>query len=132
MRVHRDSKKRGLGKKALVVDDNASIRKQVIAAFLSNGFESCTEAEDGKEAIAAAKRIKPDVITLDLSMPVMNGLEAAPEMRKILPDTPIILFTMYADGMLQEEAARAGVTLVLPKTVPLSTLLEKAYEVMGV
>jgi two-component system chemotaxis response regulator CheY len=131
VRVHRDARKRGTGKKALIVDDNASIRKLVIAAFLSNGFEACAEAENGKEAIAAAKLMKPDVITLDLSMPVMNGLEAAPEMRKILPNTPIILFTMYGDGSLQAEASKAGITLVLSKTVPLTTLLKKAHEVMG-
>jgi two-component system chemotaxis response regulator CheY len=130
--LDQNASKRGTGKKALVVDDNASIRKLVIEAFLSNGFDACAEAENGKEAIAAAKRTKPDVITLDLSMPVMNGLEAAPEMRKILPDTPIILFTMYGDGTLQAEASKAGITLVLPKTVSLTTLLDKAHEVMGI
>lgn len=132
MKIHKDITKRGVGKKALVVDDNASIRKMVISAFLSNGFEQCAEAENGKEGIEAARRLKPDVITLDLSMPVMNGLEAAPELRKILPNTPIILFTMYGDARLQAEASKAGITLVLPKTVPLSMLLDKAHEVMGI
>jgi two-component system chemotaxis response regulator CheY len=67
-------KKRGAGKIVLVVDDKVTIRKTLAAAFLSDGFKTCAEAENGKEAIEVAKQIKPDVITLDLSMPVMNGL----------------------------------------------------------
>ena len=123
--------KRGVGKTVLVVDDNDSIRRMLAAAFLSDGFRACVEAENGEEAIALAERVKPDVITLDLSMPVMNGLQAAPELRKLLPNTPIILFTLYADSVLKADALRAGVNLVLLKTEPLPTHVEKAHELMG-
>jgi two-component system chemotaxis response regulator CheY len=129
--VVRDAKKRGIGKTVLVVDDNAAIRKLLAAAFLSDGFKTCGEAENGKEGIEVAKQIKPDVITLDLSMPVMNGLEAAPRLRKLFPKTPIILFSLYSDSVLKTDASRAGVNLVLLKTEPLSTLVEKAHELMG-
>jgi len=88
--LERDPKKRGAGKSVLVVDDNAAIRKMLASAFLSNGFKTCGEAENGKEAVEAAKQINPDVITLDLSMPVMNGLTAASKLRRIFPTTPII------------------------------------------
>jgi two-component system chemotaxis response regulator CheY len=131
VQIERDPKKRGVGKTVLVVDDNAAIRKMLAAAFLSDGFETCGEAENGKEGIEAAKQIKPDVITLDLSMPVMNGLEAASELRKIFPNTPIILFTLYGDGLLRTEASKAGVSLVLLKTVALSTLVDHAHKLMG-
>lgn len=131
MEIESDPKKRGVGKTVLVVDDNAAIRKMLAAAFLSDGFETCGEAENGKEGIELAKQIKPDLITLDLSMPVMNGLEAASELRKIFPNTPIILFTLYGDSLPKTEASRAGVSLVLLKTVPLSTLIGKAHELMG-
>jgi two-component system chemotaxis response regulator CheY len=123
--------KRGVGKTVLVVDDNDSIRRMLAAAFLSDGFGTCVEAENGEEAIALAERVQPDVITLDLSMPVMNGLEAAPKLRKLLPNTPIILFTLYADSVLKTDASRAGINLVLLKTEPLPTLVEKAHELMG-
>jgi CheY-like chemotaxis protein len=123
--------KRGIGKIAMVVDDNAAIRKKLAAAFLTNGFKTCAEAENGKEAIELASRITPDIIVLDLSMPVMNGLEAAPRLRKIFPDKPIILFTLYGDSLSKTEASKAGVTLVLSKTVPLATLVDKAHELMG-
>jgi CheY-like chemotaxis protein len=123
--------KRGVGKTVLVVDDNAVIRKIVATAFLSDGFKTCAEAENGKEGIEVAKQIKPDVITLDLSMPVMNGLEAAPRLRKLFPSTPIILFTMYVTTQLKIEASKVGVNLVLSKTAPLTTLVRKAHELMG-
>lgn len=131
MEIESDPKKQGAGKTALVVDDNAAIRKKLAAAFLSDGFETCGVADNGKEGIELAKRIKPDVITLDLSMPVMNGLEAAPQPRKLFPNTQIILFTMYGTTQLEKEASKIGVNLVLLKTVPLTTLVDKAHELMG-
>jgi len=79
------------GKTVLIVEDNATIRKMIADAFLSDGFKTCVEADNGKAGIEAAKRVKPDVITLDLLMPVLNGLEAAPELRKLFPKIPIIL-----------------------------------------
>jgi CheY-like chemotaxis protein len=113
------------------VDDNPAIRKVLAAAFLSDGFKTCAEADSGKEGIEIAKRIKPDVITLDLSMPVMNGLQAAPVLRKLFPKTPIILFTLYADSVLKADASGAGVDLVLLKTEPLSTLVNEAHRLMN-
>jgi CheY-like chemotaxis protein len=114
----------------LVVDDSAVIRKMLASAFLSDGFETCIEAENGKEAIDVAKQSKPDLIILDLSMPVMNGLQSAPELRKISPQAPIILFTLYGRNLAQTEASKAGINLVVEKSAPLSTLIEKAHELM--
>jgi two-component system chemotaxis response regulator CheY len=131
VQVEIDASKRGIGKTVLVVDDNATIRRMLVSAFLSNGFKTCVQAENGQEAIEAAMRIKPDVITLDLSMPVMNGLEAASELRKIYPAMPIILFSMYGNSLSKADASRAGVSLVLEKNVPVATLIDKAHELMG-
>jgi DNA-binding NarL/FixJ family response regulator len=130
--VERDPEKQGVGKIVLVVDDSALIRKMLGAAFLSVGFATCGEAESGEEGIEVAKQIKPDVIILDLSMPVMNGLEAAPQLRKLFPKTPIILYTLYdGDPLLDVAASQAGVTLIVPKTAPVSTLIDKAHELIG-
>ena len=131
MEIDIDPKKRGFGKTVLVVDDSPAIRKRLAAAFLSDGFKTCTEAKDGREAIELAQQINPDVITLDLSMPRMNGLEAASELRKILPNTPIILFTLYGETLSKTDVSKSGVSLVLSKTDPLSTLIDKAHELMG-
>jgi CheY-like chemotaxis protein len=130
VRAKGDSKKRRLGKTALVADDNALVRTVLVAAFLSGGFKTCGEAENGEQAIRIAKHIKPDVIVLDLSMPVMNGLDAASKLRKIFPKTPIILFSLYANSLSKEDASRAGVSLVLPKSVPPSELVNKAKKLM--
>jgi CheY-like chemotaxis protein len=126
-----DPRKRGAGKTVLVADDNAAIRKMLVSAFLSDGFKTCGEAENGKEAVKLAQQIKPDVITLDLSMPVMNGITAASELRRVFPATPIILFTLYGDSVSKTAASEAGVSLVLQKTVPLSVLIDHAHELMG-
>jgi two-component system, chemotaxis family, chemotaxis protein CheY len=128
--IQSDPRKRGSGKTVLVVDDNAAIRKMLASAFLSDGFKTCGEAENGKEAVELAKQIKPDVITLDLTMPVMNGITAASKLRRIFPTTPIILFTLYGDSV-KAAASEAGVSLVLQKTVPLSELIDDAHELMG-
>jgi two-component system, chemotaxis family, chemotaxis protein CheY len=126
-----DPRKRGVGKTVLVVDDNSAIRKKLATAFLSDGFKTCAEAKDGREAIELAQRIRPDVITLDLSMPRMNGLQASSELRKVLPNTLIILFTLYGETLSKTEISKTGVNLVLSKTEPLSTLIDKAHELMG-
>ncbi len=93
MKIESDPKKRATGKTVLVVGDNGVIRKLLAAAFLSDGFKTC-----GKEAIEVAKQLKPDVITLDLSMPVMNGLTAASELRRVFPKTPIILLRQSVEN----------------------------------
>ena len=120
------------GKRVLIVDDNEVIRKILTVAFLSDGFETCAEAPNGKEGIKVAQRIQPDLIILDLSMPVMNGLEAAPELRKLFPQSSIFLFSLYADGNLRENATKAGIDLVISKTEPLDTIVTKAHELMSV
>jgi two-component system, chemotaxis family, chemotaxis protein CheY len=114
----------------LVVDDNAPIRKMLATAFLSDGFKTCGEAENGTEALELAQRIKPDLITMDLSMPGISGLVAASALRKIFPKVPIILFTLYASKLLEIEAAKVGVNVVLSKTAPIYTLIDIAHELM--
>ena len=115
MEPETDRKQINIGKTVLVVDDSAEIRKIVASAFLCDGFQPCIEAENGKEAIDAAKQSRPDLIVLDLSMPVMNGLQSAPELRKLFPQTPIILFSSYGQSLSRTEASRAGISLVLDK-----------------
>jgi two-component system, chemotaxis family, chemotaxis protein CheY len=131
VKVEKDLNKTGAGKTVLVVDDNPAIRKTLAGAFLSDSFKTCGEAENGKEAIELAQRIKPDVITLDLSMPVMNGVEAAPRLRKLFPNTPIILLTLYADDFLKASVSTLGVDLLLSKTESLITIIRKAHDLMG-
>jgi len=81
-------------KRVLLVDDNAVVRSFVRQLFESQpDFEISGEAENGRDAVEKAENLKPDLIILDLIMPVMNGLDAAPLLKRLLPDTLIILFT---------------------------------------
>lgn len=129
-REESDPKKYGIGKTVLIVDDNAVIRKMLATAFLSDGFKTCGEAEDGKNGIELARKLEPHLILLDLSMPVMNGLQAASELRKLFPGTPMILFTLYGDDGVDEAATKTGINVVLSKAAPLSTLIEKAHKLI--
>jgi DNA-binding NarL/FixJ family response regulator len=82
----------------LVADDNPHIRKALCKMFeAEEDYDLCAEAENGEQAIALALRHRPDLIILDLSMPIMNGLETAHELKKLMPKVPIILFTQHAD-----------------------------------
>jgi CheY-like chemotaxis protein len=85
-------------KTVLVADDNPMIRKNLCEMFeREEDYELCTEAANGKVAIQLAREHRPDLIILDLYMPVMNGLDAACELKRIMPHVPIILFTVHAE-----------------------------------
>ena len=106
-------------KRVLVVDDHAAVRRAVIAVLESEPeFEVCGEAENGRIAIDKAQRLKPDLILLDLSMPVMNGLEAARVLHAIMPTIPILMYTSFATSDLAAEALAAGVSKVATKASP--------------
>jgi CheY-like chemotaxis protein len=119
-----------VGKAVVIVDDNAVVRKTVGHAFLESGFRLFGEAENGAEGIEVVKQVKPDLAILDLSMPVMNGLQAAVILRKLFPNMPIILFSLYGDGTVKAEAARAGVDAVISKTDDIPVLIDKACELL--
>jgi CheY-like chemotaxis protein len=115
----------------LLVDDNAVIRRMLRTAFEEPGWEICGEAENGREAIDKARALKPDLIVLDLSMPVMNGLEAAPVLRRMMPTVPIILFTLYENKVLEQRACSAGVTAVVSKVDSVKVLLNQAHQLLA-
>ena len=101
----------------LIVDDSHVIRSAT-RHFLETQteFAVCGEATDGIDAIEKTRHLTPDLIILDLAMPRMNGLEAARKLRAMSVKAPIILFTMYADVLPQEETTEAGISAVVSKT----------------
>ena len=105
-------------------------RSQVRQLFLADGFTVCSEAENGREAIEVARDCNPGIIILDVAMPVMGGIEAAPKLRELLPDIPIILFTLHADYLRTIDLASLGISAALSKNGPLDQLLDKAHELM--
>jgi len=99
----------------LIVDDHAFVRA-ALRGFLERAhLLVADEAQNGPEAIQKAKDLKPDLILMNLSMPQMSGVEASSVIRAALPDTRIILFTMYSEAIGGSMAKAAGVDLVIPK-----------------
>src|SRR6476646_4293849 len=101
----------------LIVDDSPRIR-YLLRVFVETqtSFTVCGEAENGAEAIQRAKELEPDLLLLDLSMPVMSGVEAASVIKKMMPGTKIVLFSMHVDNVLRSLAATIGVDLALAKS----------------
>ena len=97
-----------MAKTVLIVDDNAYIRRELCELFKrEEDFEICGEAENGKEAIARALELHPDLIVLDLSMPMMNGLDAARVLRRLMPTVPLILYSEFGDKVAENQARKA-------------------------
>jgi DNA-binding NarL/FixJ family response regulator len=106
-------------KRVLIVDDHIAMRRAVTRVLASQpNVVVCGEAENGQRAIEEAERLKPDLIVLDLSMPIMNGLEAARILRGMMPNIPILMYTSFASSNLAEEALAAGVSRVSTKSSP--------------
>ena len=112
------AQRRETPKTILVADDDPAIRKALCEMFeIEEDYDICAEAVNGQEAIALAEKHRPDLVILDLSMPVMNGHDAAREIRRILPGTRIILFTLYADAVKSRVLGSGSpVDLVVSKT----------------
>ena len=79
-------------------------------------FEVCGEAEDGAQAIEEAKKLKPDVVVLNVTMPVLDGFEAAREIRTSLPESAIVILSSHADQRFIEIARKIGVRAYVAKT----------------
>jgi two-component system chemotaxis response regulator CheY len=117
--------------KILVIDDGDSVR-DIIRIFLErDGFEVCGEAADGVEAIEQAKKLKPDLIVLDLAMPRMNGVEAASILSKTMPTVPIILLTLYQNLLGPSLASAIGVKAVVDKTDGMDKLIECVHSLLN-
>ena len=101
----------------LVVDDTQAIRRSLRVRIESEtDWEICGEAENGRDAIERVKELHPDVVLMDLSMPVMNGLDAARRIKAIAPSTHILMFTLHTYPQLLDESRKAGISSVVSKS----------------
>ena len=110
-------------KARLLLADDHTLLLEGIRLMLEPEFELVGSVEDGQALLAAAKTLKPDVILLDISMPVLNGIDAAHRLRKLLPSAKLIFVTMHADPDYVAEAFRAGAMGYLLKRAAASELL---------
>ena len=119
-------------KRVLLVDDSTTVRDVIRPLFNSHpDFEVCGEAEHGREAVEKAPTLQPDLIILDLSMPVMNGLEAAPLLINVLPRVWLILFTAHDGADVQQLSRAAGIHAVVPKSKAVTHLIAQAEALVG-
>jgi len=103
--------------RVLIVDDNATIRNLVRSSIERNReWEVCGEAEDGQLAVEKVQQLHPDVVILDLQMPVMNGLEAARQITQLDPNMAMVMLTMHNCAQLVKDAQAAGIKDVVSKS----------------
>ena len=91
----------------------------------------CAEAENGQQAVSKAEEQRPDVVILDLSMPVMNGLQACREIKRILPAVRVFIYTLYDSASVEREARKVGARAVIPKGWPVESLIVAVEERLG-
>lgn len=116
-----------MAKTVLVVDDSVPVRRTIRNLFdATDGFEVCGEAANGREGVQKAEQLRPDLIILDLSMPVMNGIDAARILHQILPAVPVILFSGHSAIVKEDEAKSVGISALVSKDDALGILVGKA------
>jgi len=93
----------------LVVDDHAVVRRGVRSLLESHeGWEVCGEATTGRDAVEQSRRLRPDVVVMDLSLPELNGLDATRQILKVTPDTEVLVLTMHHSEQLARDVLQAG------------------------
>jgi DNA-binding NarL/FixJ family response regulator len=103
--------------RVVVADDHPLVRKMVTATFQSTShIDVVAEAKDGAEAVEEAKKSRPDVVILNISMPRMNGFQAASEIKKHVTESAIVILSTHADKHFIDEAKKLGVRVYISKT----------------
>jgi DNA-binding NarL/FixJ family response regulator len=117
----------------LIVDDHEVVREGIKSLFADErpAWEICGEAANAEDAIEKAKTNKPNVIVLDISMPGMSGLEAAPKLRELCPDCPILIFTTHESPRLGEDVRVAGAQGFVLKTQAFRDLVRAIETLLG-
>lgn len=118
--------------RVLIVDDNCFVRQALTEIFRrESDFDVCGEAANGHEAVRSAQLLSPDLIVLDLAMPVMNGLDAARMLRRIMPAVPLIMYSGIGDKFVEQQARYIGIAALISKAEAPGTLVGKARVVLS-
>lgn len=120
-----------MGKRVLVVDDTAFMRMSLRNVLEKNGYEVVGEAADGEEAVAKYKELKPDVVTMDITMPKKDGITAIKEIIAEDPDAKVIVCSAMGQKPMVIEALSAGAKDFLVKPFQPGRVIEALNRVAG-
>src|SRR5438552_10692822 len=115
--------------RVLLADDHALIRQGLRALLERQGFQVVSEASDGQEALRSVQSTQPDVAIIDISMPVLNGVDAARELKKSAPKTKVILLTQHSEDQHATESLPAAVRRYVLKSQAGADLVHAIREV---
>jgi DNA-binding NarL/FixJ family response regulator len=101
--------------RVLVVDDHPMLREALVGMLELSGFEVVGMVDDGADATAVAADLAPDVVLMDLSMPVLNGLDATRLLREAAPSAAVVILSAFDSAELRRQAYDAGAVAFLPK-----------------
>lgn len=117
-------------KKLLIVDDALFMRMSIKSMLQDLDIEIVGEAADGMEAIEQCKLLNPDIITLDITMPVMSGLQALEEIKKVCPASKVIMVSALGNGDMVKQAIIMGATTFIVKPFEKDILIKVIQTVM--
>ena len=115
--------------RVLLADDHALVRQGLRALLEREGFQVVGEANDGNDVVRLAAAVNPDIAILDISMPLLNGVDAGRELKKISPNVKVILLTRHDEPQYVTEALRAGVRGYVLKSQAAADLLHALDQV---
>jgi DNA-binding NarL/FixJ family response regulator len=118
--------------RVLVVDDAANLRELLTLLLdTEDDFEVIGTASDGEQALVVAEGLMPDIVLLDLAMPVMDGMQALPRLRHMLPKSIIVIFSGFEQAALVGEAMAAGADAYLEKGASVTQLVDLLRDLRG-
>ncbi|MGQ9531322.1 MAG: response regulator [Desulfotomaculales bacterium] len=120
-----------MGKRILIVDDAAFMRMMIRNILTKSGYEVVGEAENGAAAVALYQELRPDVVTMDITMPEMDGIEGVRQIRKIDPNANIIMVSAMGQQAMVMEAIQAGAKDFIVKPFQQERILQAIERVLA-
>ena len=117
--------------RVLIIDDSPIVFKMIRRALEPNGFEIAGHAENGKIGLEMYEKLKPDIITLDVTMPIMDGMETAQNLFRMNPDVKVIMLSAMGDDDLLNAAKKIGVRYFHPKPINPQELVSLINKVLN-
>jgi len=120
-----------MGKRILITDDTAFMRLLLQKILTENGYEVVGEADNGKESVRLFEKYRPDLVTMDITMPILNGVEALKRIRELDPNAQVLMVSAMGQKNMVMQALREGARGFLVKPFEKDKVLQAVAEVLG-